>query len=132
MTAGEPRTFTQDQVLSALNRACDAIIDAAGLSGSGTLDALNLLVNATTVLLDNPDDPAPLTTASETCYSLDAEEVADHTHTDQVSGAELTAHLLEGHGIEASNVDTAQARSAHEQSHARTNLDVILGWIDEA
>lgn len=42
-----PQRHSRDDVSAALNRACDDIIAAADLPATGTVDALNLLVNAT-------------------------------------------------------------------------------------
>lgn len=46
------RTYTHSQVIAAINQACDDIVNATELPESGTIDALNLLVNAATAYLD--------------------------------------------------------------------------------
>ncbi|MCK0441251.1 hypothetical protein MUG78_17775 [Gordonia alkaliphila] len=52
-------TFTRDQVSNAINVSANQIIAAADLAEEGTVDALNLLVNATLHMLDhNPDGDA--------------------------------------------------------------------------
>lgn len=52
----EPTAYTHDQITAALNRASADIADAASLPDEGTIDALNLLVNAMTHYLEHPDD----------------------------------------------------------------------------
>jgi len=47
--------FTETQVSAALNKACEKIIAAAQLPETGTRDALNLLVNAASLGLREPD-----------------------------------------------------------------------------
>jgi len=47
--------FTETQVSDALNKACEDIIEAAQLPEAGTRDALNLLVNAASIRLREPD-----------------------------------------------------------------------------
>lgn len=60
-------SYTADHVSAALNRAADDIIGAADLPDTGTVDALNLLVNATLTYLRNPD--ADLATVVASNYS---------------------------------------------------------------
>ncbi len=47
------KSFTRDEVAHVLNLAADAIQDAADLADEGTIDALNLLVNAALYVLDH-------------------------------------------------------------------------------
>jgi len=46
-TTPTPRTFTEQAVTAAANRAADDILDAVDAAGTGVRDALNLQVNAT-------------------------------------------------------------------------------------
>jgi hypothetical protein len=65
------KSFTRDEVAHVLNLAADAIQDAADLADEGTIDALNLLVNAALYALDHgaPDtDAIDLSAAVEANY----------------------------------------------------------------
>jgi hypothetical protein len=53
--ADSPATFTETQVSDTLNKACEDIIAAAQLPETGVRDALNLLVNATSIRLRDPE-----------------------------------------------------------------------------
>ena len=53
--ADTPAKFTETQVSDTLNKACEDIIEAAQLPETGTRDALNLLVNAASMRLREPD-----------------------------------------------------------------------------
>ena len=57
-------TFTLDEIVKALNGACDEIAEVAQLSDSGTRDALNLLVNYAVTGLEHPDRDL------ETCVAM--------------------------------------------------------------
>lgn len=48
------QVYSAEQVSAALNRAADDIISAAELPDTGTIDALNLLVNAAVSYLTDP------------------------------------------------------------------------------
>ncbi|GAA1457601.1 hypothetical protein NE857_21515 [Nocardiopsis exhalans] len=52
----EPTAYTHDQIAVALNRASADISEAASLPDEGTIDALNLLVNAAIHYLEHPGD----------------------------------------------------------------------------
>jgi hypothetical protein len=47
--------LTETEVTDALNKACQDVIEAAQLPETGTRDALNLLVNATSIRLRDPE-----------------------------------------------------------------------------
>jgi hypothetical protein len=47
----EPATFTEQQVLDALNAAADDILDAVDAGDEGLRDGINLMVNATLAYL---------------------------------------------------------------------------------
>jgi hypothetical protein len=49
--SGAPATFTDADVLTALNEATDDILDAVDAGDEGLRDALNLMVNATIAYL---------------------------------------------------------------------------------
>ena len=49
-----PATFTEQQVLDALNRAADDILDNVNAGDEGLRDAINLMVNATIAYLHGP------------------------------------------------------------------------------
>lgn len=72
----DPRRATgphlQD-VTTALNRACDDIVGAAGLADTGVRDALNLLVNAGLSYLDGTADD--LAGVAAACYDEPLETV---------------------------------------------------------
>jgi hypothetical protein len=53
--ADSTAVFSETEVSDALNKACEDIIEAAQLPETGTRDALNLLVNAASVRLREPD-----------------------------------------------------------------------------
>jgi hypothetical protein len=53
--ADSPAMFTETQVSDTLNKACEDIIEAAQLPETGTRDALNLLVNAASLRLREPE-----------------------------------------------------------------------------
>ncbi|SIO86962.1 hypothetical protein [Nocardiopsis sp. JB363] len=69
----EPTAYTHHQISAALNRAVEDITDAARLPDVGTIDALNLLVNAATHYLEHPDDG--LAEAVEVDYDATLDEV---------------------------------------------------------
>lgn len=52
--SGAHAWLSRKSVLQALNQACDDIIDAAGLTDEGTVNALNLMVNAAHDYLFDP------------------------------------------------------------------------------
>lgn len=66
-------SYTTDEILKALNRAADDICEAADLPDSGTRDALNLLVNAASTYLKDPD--TSLAQAAEDCYDTPLSEI---------------------------------------------------------
>jgi hypothetical protein len=47
--------LTETEVTDTLNKACQDVIEAAQLPETGTRDALNLLVNATSIRLRDPE-----------------------------------------------------------------------------
>jgi AICAR transformylase/IMP cyclohydrolase PurH len=47
--------LTETQVIDTLNKACQDVIEAAQLPETGARDALNLLVNATSIRLREPE-----------------------------------------------------------------------------
>lgn len=53
--ADSPAMFTETEMSDTLNKACQDIIEAAQLPETGTRDALNLLVNATSLRLHEPE-----------------------------------------------------------------------------
>jgi hypothetical protein len=75
MTIGDSVTFTREEISKVLNRACDEIAEEAGLPDSGTIDALNLLVNATLFYLDNPG--GDLAGVAESNYDIDPDDLED-------------------------------------------------------
>jgi hypothetical protein len=62
-------SHTRDEVLAAMNRAADDVLSAIAAPDEGTRDAVNLVVNAATTYLENPD--ATLDEAIEENYTLD-------------------------------------------------------------
>lgn len=72
MSAPVEPTYTRQQVAAALNWAADAINEAAGLDDEGTIDALNLLVNAVGAKLDDPD--VTLASVAVDAYSIETED----------------------------------------------------------
>lgn len=72
------QTYTREQVNKALNAACDTIIEELDLPDTGARDAMNLLVNYTGELLDQPD--ATLDDAADN-YSISEAELADGDRT---------------------------------------------------
>jgi len=72
------RTYTRDEVLTALNDACSEIVDRAGPRG-GTVDALNLLVNAAMCYLEG--EQSDLEGVIEANYDVDPEEIQEDRPT---------------------------------------------------
>ncbi|NKY96545.1 hypothetical protein [Nocardiopsis alborubida] len=69
----EPTAYAHDQITAALNRAVEDIADAASLPEEGTIDALNLLINAAAHYLEHPNDG--LAEAVEASYDATFDEV---------------------------------------------------------
>lgn len=69
----DPTAYTHDQIAAALNRAVEDIADAASLPDEGTIDALNLLVNAAVHYLEHPNDG--LAEVVEASYDATLDEV---------------------------------------------------------
>lgn len=102
-------TYTEEQVAEALNRACDEINDAAQLSETGTIDALNLLVNAAMTYLKKPE--ADLGTVAED-YCIDLDDYNEKYPYEESDP----------------NFD-AEEKETYENDYV-TKLDVVLGWIN--
>jgi hypothetical protein len=67
-------TYTYDQVVDLANRAVELIIDELDLPETGTVDAMNLVVNAIGSLMRNPLT-ACLDDVIRDNYETDPEEV---------------------------------------------------------
>ena len=65
----EPVTFTEQQVVDALNAAADDILDAVDAGDEGLRDGLNLMVNATIAYLRG--DASDLDDVAEASYGED-------------------------------------------------------------
>lgn len=73
MSKTATKTFTMKDVIVALNRAGDDILEAIGEPETGKRDVVNLLVNAGTHYLEHPK--ATLGEAIDASYGEDAGEV---------------------------------------------------------
>ena len=65
--------WTTDQVDTALNKACDDILEATDAGDEGLRDALNLMVNATSAYLSGKADD--LTQVAALDYEADLESI---------------------------------------------------------
>lgn len=69
----EPVTFTEQQVVDALNSAADDILDAVDAGDEGLRDGINLMVNATIAYLRG--DASDLDDVTEASYGEDLDTI---------------------------------------------------------
>lgn len=74
-----PNAYSREEVSSALNRAADEVLDAAGAPDTGLRDAVNLVVNASLSYLTG--EAATLAGVVEVNYDTETlDEVLDWIH----------------------------------------------------
>jgi hypothetical protein len=69
----EPVTFTEQQVVDALNSAADDILDAVDAGDEGLRDGINLMVNATLAYLRG--DASDLDDVADSSYGEDLDTI---------------------------------------------------------
>lgn len=105
----DPETFNHQQIADLLNRAADEVISRADLPETGTIDALNLLVNLVGMWLRNPDAPA--------------EQVADDYDIDDED------LLTDEDYPEDFDAETDEEPELSEDEKRRRRFAKIIGWI---
>lgn len=112
------RTYTRDEVLTAINAGAQLVQDDDGISlGGRDTDLVNLVVNAAGSMLDDPP-PASVDEVVERCYDPDPDPECT------ICGDEVT----ENDDGSYAHRSPPQPEDEHEPA-VRSPGDVVRGWI---